>query len=33
MSLTKQHKIAILVAVIMVVLLFYVNVMRDGTAW
>lgn len=33
MSFTRQHRIAIVVAVIMVVLLYYVNVVRDGTAW
>lgn len=33
MSLAKQHRIAIVVAVIMLILLVYINVFRDGTAW
>ncbi len=33
MALSKDHKITIVVAVIMFVLLVWVNVFRNGTAW
>lgn len=33
MSLSRDHKIAIAVAIIMVVLLLFVNVFRNGTSW
>lgn len=33
MSLSKEHKIAIVVAIIMFALLLFVNVFRNGTSW
>ncbi len=33
MTLSKDHKITIVVAIIMLALLVWVNIFRNGTAW
>jgi hypothetical protein len=33
MKLTKQHKIAIVITIIMIGILYFVNFMRNGTSW
>jgi len=33
MRLTKEHKTAIIVAIIMLAILYFVNIVRDGTSW
>jgi hypothetical protein len=33
MKLSKEHKTAIVVAIIMLVILYFVNFVRDGTSW
>lgn len=33
MSISREHKIAIVVAIIMLALLVFVNFFRNGTSW
>jgi len=33
MALTKEHKIAVVVAIITLALIFVVTVLRNGTSW
>lgn len=33
MGVSREHKIAIVVAIVMFFILLYVNVFRDGTSW
>jgi hypothetical protein len=33
MKLSREHKTAIIVAIIMLLILYFVNFVRDGTSW
>jgi hypothetical protein len=33
MKLSREHKTAIVVAIIMLMILYFVNFVRDGTSW